>query len=375
MSSRTPSPKPVSVDVQTPPDRRPGRLVSLDAFRGFTMFWIVGGTSLALALRGLSSSLAGFFAYQLTHSPWEGLRYYDIIWPSFMLMVGMSIPFSFARRRLTQSRELLIAHVVRRSVILFLLGSLRGSVLDGRPELIELSSALQPIAIAYFLAAFLALYVPSPKAQAAVGAAILAAHGLLLAFVPGPDGSYVQGRNLVTMVDLAVLGRTHPEGWGTVLTAFPPAATTILGLLLGRVLLSSVAGRKKLLTVTLAGLGCLAAGYALTPWIPVIMKLWTTTYGLVSAGWSCLLFALFFWIIEVRAYKKWAFPFAVIGMNAIAIYLGVVLVPVDRIVGIFTAPLAAALGASGPLLEASAVIAVEWLILYWMYQRKIFLRV
>src|SRR5437773_785488 len=126
------------------------RLGSLDALRGFTMFWLVGGKAFVMALAGLGiGTLSDTLKYQLTHTPWAGLRYYDLIWPCFMLMAGVSIPFSFARERT-------MTNVWRRAVVLFLLGSLRESISTGTPHLIELSSALQPIAIAYVAAAYLA---------------------------------------------------------------------------------------------------------------------------------------------------------------------------------------------------------------------------
>ncbi len=354
----------------------PGRLMSLDAFRGFTMFWIVGGKSLLMALRAFEPNLVvGWIAYQLDHTPWQGLRYYDLIWPSFMLMVGVSIPFSFAKQRLTRSRRQILERALKRAAILFLLGSLRVSVSSGTPTLVELSSALQPIAVAYLAASFLA---GRPwKAQAAAGGGILLVYALLLALVPAPGipaGSYRQEANLVIAVDNAVLGRAHPEGWGTVLSTLPTISTTILGLLLGQLLMSEASSRRKAAIIGLTGAGGVLLGLALWPFIPVIMKLWTTSYGILSAGWSCLLFLAFYWIIDLRGCRKWAFPWVVIGMNAIAAYLGPTLVPIGRIVRIFTKAPAETMGAFGPLFSAAAVLLVEWLILYWMYRRKIFLR-
>jgi len=124
----------------------------------------------------------------------------------------------------------------------------------------------------------------------------------------------------------------------------------------------------------LTGLGCLAAGLALSPVVPVIMKLWTTSYGLMSAGWACLLFLFFYWLVDARQYQKWAFPLVVIGTNALAAYLGPSIVPTRRIAGIFTAPLARQIGTFGPLFTAAIVLLVNWSILHWMYKRKIFLR-
>lgn len=340
------------------------------------MFWIVGGKSLLVALGALQAgAIVTMLRYQLTHSTWEGLRFYDLIWPSFMLMVGVSVPFSFAKRAQIQSRGQILLTAAKRAVVLFLLGSLRVSMHDNSPTLVELSSALQPIGLAYFVAALLAW--SSPRVQAACGVGLLVAYGALLAFVSGPGfaaGSYVKGANLVLFVDQWVLGRAEPEGWGTVLSAIPTVSTTLLGLWIGGLLRGPLSPPRK--TAIIAGLGAagVALGFALSPVVPIVMKLWTVTYGLASAGWACLFFAVFYWIIDVQGWKRWSFPFVVIGMNAVTIYLGVSIVPFSRIVGIFTKPLAAGLGGWGPMFSAAAVLLVEWLVLFWLYRRKIFLK-
>lgn len=154
--SAAPVPGPAALAQTIPPAAAPAiRLASLDAFRGFTMFWIVQGKAIVEGLRALGNNpvLAGL-TYELDHSAWQGLRYYDCLWPSFMLMVGVSVPFAIAKRSQTQTDRAMLLHALRRAIILFLLGSLRESVSLGSPFLIELSSALQPIAVAY-LAAFL----------------------------------------------------------------------------------------------------------------------------------------------------------------------------------------------------------------------------
>lgn len=335
------------------------------------MFWIVGGHSLALALGALGpGAVVSLLKYQLTHSPWEGLRFYDLIWPSFMLMVGVSIPFSFAKRAQMETRGQILLSALKRSVVLFLLGSFRTSLKNNTPTLVERSSALQPIALAYLAASLLA--GRAMRTQAAVGALILAGYGLLLAFVP--PGSYTKDTNLVLAVDNAVLGRPHEEGWGTVLSTIPTISTTVLGLLIGELLLSGRAPQRKAAIVAALGVAGVALGFALSPLVPIVMKLWTASYGLASAGWACLIFAAFYWVIDVRGWKQWSFPFVVIGANAIAIYLGVSIVPFAKITGICTRPIAAHLAAWGGLFSAAAVLLVEWLVLFWMYRRKIFIR-
>jgi predicted acyltransferase len=358
-------------------DISPGtkRLSSLDAFRGWTMFWIVGGTALVAGLQALNANpVINGLVYELNHSDWQGLRFYDLIWPSFMLMTGMSLPFSYAKRSLTETHRQILMRVLRRFLVLFLLGSLRESIHFNRPYLIELSSALQPIAVAY-LAAFL-IVRRSWRFQAAVGAGILVFYALLLAFVPAPGvpaGSYDRNANLVLWTDLVTVGRVLPEHWGTVICTLPTISTTIVGMLLGELLMTNRSTASKMKTIGLVGLSGVVLGWALNPVIPIVMKIWTTSYGLASAGFACLMFLVFYWLVDVRGYRKLAFPFLVIGMNAVAIYMSESIIPWSKIVAIFTDPLAGTLGSLTPLFHAIAVLTVEWLVLYWMYKRKIFL--
>lgn len=339
------------------------------------MFWIVGGTALVAGLQKLTPNpIINGIVYELSHTDWQGLRFYDLIWPSFMLMTGMSVPFSYAKRSQTQSHRQIFMRVLRRCLVLFLLGSLRESISFKHPYLVELSSALQPIAIAYF-AAFL-LIRKSWRVQAAIGAGILVFYALLLAFVPAPGvpaGSYGRDANLVLWVDLATLGRVLPEHWGTVICTLPTISTTILGMLLGELLMTTRTAANKMKIIALVGFSCVTLGWALNPVIPIVMKIWTTSYGLASAGFACLMFLVFFWLIEVRGLRRWSFPLVVIGMNAVFIYMSESIIPWRQTVGIFTAPLESILGSFTTLFHAILVLGIEWLVLYWMYKRKIFL--
>jgi len=293
-----------------------------------------------------------------------------LIWPSFMLMTGMSLPFFYAKRATTESRHQVFLRVLRRCLVLFLLGSLRESISFQRPYLIELSSALQPIAVAYFTAFLIA--GKSWRVQVIAGASILIFYGLLLAFVPAPGvpaGSYDRNANLVLWTDLATVGRVLPEHWGTVICTLPTISTTILGMLLGELLMTNLGERRKMTVICAVGIACVALGLALSPVIPIVMKIWTVSYGLASAGFACLMFCGFYWLIDVCGYKKLAFPFVIIGMNALAVYVSQSIIPWGRIVAIFNP----ATGSWAPLIHAITVLAVEWLVLYWMYKRRIFL--
>lgn len=359
------------------------RLVSLDVFRGFTMFWIVGGGMLMVGLDACGHNVViNAIVRQLEHSQWIGLHFYDCIWPSFMLMVGVSIPLSLAKRTLTESYRQQLAHAVQRAIVLFLLGSVRESISLGSPYWVELSSALQPIAIAYFVAFLVAK--KSWRFQASLAGIILAAYALVLAFVPAPGfpaGSYAFNHNLVHFVDIALLGQHHwdiwpyrDEGWGTVLVVIPAIATTLIGLLIGELLMTSRSMSSKAKIIGGMGVGFLIAGFALSPVIPIEMKMWTTSYGLASAGVACLEFLFFFWLVDIAHYRKWSIIVLPFGMNAVFIYMLVSLVSINAGTDIFTRPIAVHLGSGGLLFQASAALGVEWLILFWMMKRKIFIK-
>jgi len=378
-SSPAAGPETKRIPVPAPAER----LGSLDAFRGFVMLWIIGGEGLMVGLAALGHNrVIEAIVYELNHTPWQGLRFYDCIWPSFMLMVGVSVPLSFAKRSLTQTYHQQLAHAAKRALVLFLLGSVRESVLIGSPYLVELSSALQPIAIAYFVAVLVVR--KSWRFQAGLGAGILVGYALVLAFIGAPGilaGSYQYNHNLVHWVDIALLGQAHwdrwpfaNEGWGTVLSTIPTISTTLLGLLIGELLMSSRSKESKARFIAGIGLACIAVGYAISPAVPVVMKMWTTSYGLMSAGCACLMLLFFYWLIDIRGYRKWAFPLTVIGMNAIFIYMFTSLIHLDPIVDVFTQGIVRVLPNSALLFQQVAILAVEWFILFWMYKRKIFLK-
>ena len=145
------------------------------------------------------------------------------------------------------------------------------------------------------------------------------------------------------------------------------------GLMIGDLLGSSRSTASKMKLIAAVGVGGIIVGYGLSPWIPIEMKMWTTTYGILSAAWACLMFLLFCWVIDVRGWRRWSFFFVVMGMNALAVYLSESVTRLSHIAGIFTNAAAPALGSATQLANAVLLIAVEWAILYWMYRRKIFL--
>ncbi len=351
------------------------RLASLDALRGFIMFWIIGGAALMSGLQHLSSNpFVNVLADELHHTPWQGLRFYDCIWPCFLLMVGISVALSAAKRSSSQTDGQMMLHALKRVIALFLLSSLQESINRGSPSLVGYD-ALQQIAIAYFVAFLLAR--KSAWAQVMVAGLILAAHALVEAFVPAPGipaGTYAFNHNIVYAIDVAVLGRAHPAGFGNLLCGIPPISICILGLIIGQLLIRQRSTDSRIKVMGGVGLLCLAWGYALSAVIPIIMKMATASWAFLAAGWSSLLFMLFFWLIDVRGYHRWTLPLRVVGMNALFIYVFSLLIPIGQWASVFSKGMVGAFNPSEPFLRWILALAAEWAILFWMYRRKIFIK-
>ena len=165
-----------------------------------------------------------------------------------------------------------------------------------------------------------------------------------------------------------------PGGLGALISMIPPISTTILGMLIGRLLMNKqTRPTYKIRILALTSTGILTVGYMFSFFVPVVMKMWTVSYGLISAGWACSVLLLFYWVIDVKGSKKWAFPFVVIGMNALAIYLSFTVMRLSEISNVFTHGIVESLGQFGLIFAALVFVVLEWAILYWMYKRKIFL--
>lgn len=306
----------------------PGRLVSLDALRGFDMFWILGADAIGPAVLGIQgSSITHALGEQLDHVAWEGFRFYDLIFPLFVFMVGVSIVFSLTRMVERQGRPAALARIAKRTVILYLLGLFVYGGFSTPYEEIRLLGVLQRIALCYGATATLFLFF-KPKVLAGITAAILLGYWALLALVPVPGEaavSYAEGHNIVNWFDLHYLplrkwDKTHdPEG---ILSTIPAIASCLLGVFAGLLLADDRrSNREKVKMLAVAGVALVIAGYGWGFAFPIIKKLWTSSYVLVAGGWSLLMLALFHEIIEIRGWKCWAQPFVWIGMNPIALYI------------------------------------------------------
>lgn len=379
-----PIPVPTSAETARPP-----RLMSVDALRGFDMLWIssgIGGAEIATALERWITGNKGWVALQLQHVAWEGMRFEDLIMPLFMFLAGVSLPLAFqARLAKDPSRPRLWRHIAIRIVLLWIFGMLcQGNLLSYDPAQWKFySNTLQAIAAGYLIASVFHLYLPL-RGQVAATAALLLASWAVFAWVPAPGGTagdYSPGGNIAIWIDKAILG-SHQDGteYAWILGSLNFGATTMLGVFAGRLLQAKeLSGNRKALCLAGAGLGSLLLAAAWTPFHPLIKHLWTGSFVFLAGGLSLLLLALFYWTIDVRGWRRWAYVCVVIGVNAIAAYL------LTEIPGLHLKQLAdpfvrgiqhwgLSKGAYDFVL-ASAQFALVWLILWHLHRQKIYLKV
>lgn len=360
-----------------------GRLVSLDALRGFDMFWIIGGREVLQTWANWLDSPGKDEIYrQFHHVRWEGFVFYDLIFPLFLFVVGAVLPFSMAQHRQRgDSGTAIHMRILRRAILLILLGLLYGHALKLDPAEFRLSGVLQRIGICYFVAALFVVHT-GVRVQTAVLAALLLGYWALLAWVPAPGsppGDFTMQGSLPGWVDrnflpgkLLYYGHGDNEG---ILSTFPAVGTTLLGVLAGHWLRSAWSAGIKVLGLVLAGLACLGLGSLWGQWFPIIKNIWTSSYVLVAGGWSLLLLAVFYGIIDGLGYRRWAFFFVVIGANAITIYVARQFINFSYTTDFFLGGLARHLGGFGPVSLAMGLVAIEWLLLLYLYRNRIFLRV
>jgi predicted acyltransferase len=359
-----------------------GRLLSLDALRGFDMFWIVGADSVVQALGQLSHSApARLLASQMEHKPWAGFAFEDLIFPLFVFIVGVSLVFSLGRQLAEGGRRAACKRLLRRALLLYVLGLLYYDGLSRPLNELRLLGVLQRIALAYLFAGLVFCFC-GLRGCLAVCVGLLVGYWAVMTFVPVPGigaGDFAEGRNLANWLDRQYLplrkwdGDHDPEG---LLSTLPAIASCLLGVLAGMLLQPrSVAERAKVRYLALGGLALLAAGWLWHLQFPVIKKVWTSSFVLVAGGYSCLLLAAFHQVLEVWQWRAWARPFVWIGMNSITIYMICELVDLKKIaLRLVGGDVFQGLGRFGDLAVALVVVALSLWICHLLYRRKIFLR-
>jgi predicted acyltransferase len=370
-----------AIEPQSQPgSQAQGRLVSLDFFRGAT-----------IAVMILVNSPGGSVTYwPLQHAQWNGWTPTDLVFPFFLFIVGVAMVFSFAARLgRGNSRGSLVLHTFRRSLIIFLIGLLLNALFNPHLATLRIPGVLQRIAVAYFAAALILLYSHT-RAQVLWTAGLLIGYWLLMRFFPVP-GYGVPGQdipllhpdaNLTAYLDRALMaghlyeGTRDPEG---VLSTLPAIATVLCGVLTGGWLRSNRTQEQKAIGMLLLGIAGLVAGKLWGLWFPINKKLWTSSYVLFSAGFALVCLAACYWAIDIKLHRGWwSKPFTIFGTNAIAAYIiseflagffGWKEIVFQHTFAYMTSPRLSS------LLYSLAIVALCFLPVWWMYRKRIFLKV
>lgn len=386
------------------------RLASLDVYRGATMLFMA---SEIMRISRVAEAYPGnpiwqFIAFQTSHVAWTGWSLWDLIQPSFMFMVGVALPWSVASRRANgKTYRDLWRHTLWRSFALVALGIFLRST--GRPQTnFTFEDVLTQIGLGYPILFWLGW--KTPRFQAIAAAAILSGYWLIFALFPAPGPTFNwpavgvpvdwpnhltgfashwdKNSNFAAWVEewfLNLFPSPKPflfNGGGYLTLNFVPSLTTmIFGLLAGGVLRSKSTEDEKRLMLLKAGAAGIISGWLLdlVGICPMVKRIWTPSWALFAGGCTCWLLLLFYWIVDVKQWRSWTLPFTVVGMNSIAMYCLVHLI--DKFIGeslkvhfgrgifsIFGAPFE-------KVFEGGIVLVVLWLICYWMYQRRIFIRI
>jgi predicted acyltransferase len=373
------------------------RLLSLDTLRGFDMFWIIGGGALIEAItRCFPTSGLQILAGQMEHANWVGFHFEDLIFPLFMFISGVTIPLAIlSKLEKGSSRKEVILKNARRMIILIALGMIYNGVLRNGFSTARYTSILAQIGISYFIASLIIIYNKSVRSQLLWLAGLLTVYSVVQLFIPVPGagaGVLTPTDCINSFVDRMLLpGRlaydAHAEmavGNGVfdalgILSTISSVGMTLMGYFAGRILLRNDSSpQKKVLTLISAGAALILLSLILSPFYPVIKKCWTTTYNLLSGGISFLLIALFYYIIDVRGYKKWTLFFRVIGINSIFSYLLItgsllnISYTTTSLFGWIINPMGEN---GGQLILVLGNISLGWLLLYYMYRKNILIKV
>ena len=361
------------------------RIISIDALRGFDMFWIMGpelgNTFVASLVVLIFGHLPPAVHFQLEHR-YARFGAWDMIMPLFLFIAGVSLPFSIGRRlEGGDSRASIYLKVLRRVIILWILGMIsQGNLLQFRLDHLKVySNTLQSIAAGYLVASIALVELRTVAKQMILCAGLLVSFALIMLYVPWPGGatgSFAQDANLAWWIDTTIMGRYMDGGGYTwILSSLGFAATVIMGSLAGHVLKSPSPGQRKVLTLIGAGLASLAAGSLASFIVPNVKHLWTSSMVLWAGGWSLLLLAVFYLVIDVLGYKRWAFPLQVIGANAIVAYMAEKLFGIEHMCRNLFGGLCSHFGPAHEFILTCLSILLLWSALYYLYRNRTFVRI
>jgi predicted acyltransferase len=357
------------------------RILSIDFFRGITMFLLIGEFSeLFNYLKDpyFEGTIVSFLSTQVHHHPWNGLHFWDLIQPFFMFIVGVAMPFSFSKRwNRGDSWNATFRHTLKRSFLLLFLGWAVYCIGPGKIEF-RFTNVLLQLSLTYLIA-FLMM-------RKAVKWQLLVSFGMILLYyllyqlwpVEGFNQPFVADHNFGTWFDLNIFGQTNGGHWVSV-NAIATTAHTIWGVVAGMILMNDWSPAKKIRILLLTGMIGVVTGFALDPWVPIIKRICTPSFVIVSGGFALIAMALSYWIIDVLKFRRGTKFFAVVGMNPLFIYVFAIVGGNELIARIYKPFVPVFFGWGGNLAINIAVSSLVWFslwyICYFLYKQKIFIRV
>jgi len=357
------------------------RLVSLDFFRGLTMFLLIAEFAQIFPLL-LAPQFVGtpmhFLGVQLEHCEWAGLHFWDLIQPFFMFIVGVAMPLSFNKRIAKgENNNKLLLHVLKRSLLLLLLGWALYCIEPGK-IMFRFQNVLAQLSVTYLLAYL--IMRKAPWFQILFSVLLLGLSEALYRFFPieGFNHPFVAGENFGAWFNLLISGEIGEGNWA-IFNAFPTAAHTIWGVLAGQLLIGARSPKSKIQILVISGIIALAVGFSLSSVTPIIKRIATSSFVFASGGWAILMLALCYWVIDVLKFRKGILFFSVVGMNPLFIYLfahvgGAMLI--GSIISPFTMAIFGFAGTwTADFLTSVTVLFFLWYLCFWLYQRKIFFRI
>ena len=363
------------------------RLYSLDALRGFDMLFIMGFSGFVIALCGLSDSVfAGWLAEQMRHVSWNGLAHHDTIFPLFLFLAGVSYPFSLAAQRAKGMTSWQVHRkILTRALALIALGVVYNGLFKFDFENLRIASVLGRIGIAWAVAALLYIHC-GVKTRVVVAVVILLGYwGLSMIVAPdavagadslSKDGCLVGYIDRLLLPGKLIYGNFDPEG---LLSTLPAVVTAMLGNFAGewvRQPQERVSGDRKAALMAVAGVVMAVVAWAWNFVLPINKMLWSSSFVLAVGSYSLLMFALFYYIIDVRGWRRWTLLFRVIGLNSITIYLAQKIIDFKKIARFFLGGVADVCPEDwSKVVLAGGYVLVCWLLLYFLYKKDTFLKV
>lgn len=364
----------------------PERLLSLDLFRGLVMFLLVAeGAGIYHTWLNATEpgSVMHSIALQFHHHPWNGLRFWDLVQPYFMFIVGVAMWYS-VKKRLGRgdSRRQVTLHILRRCLILLAFGV--GLHIGYKGRLVwELWNVLSQLSMT-ILIAYAIMHLRS-RTQLLISLGLLLLSESLYRFtgIPGYDQPFVKDHNFGSFMDMVLMGKINDGGGWVAINFIPTAAHTIWGVLAGKLMASPLSPWKKIRTLVAFGAPAVLLGYGLN-WTgadPIIKRICTASFVLTSGGWALLTLAFFYWLVDLAGARRWVWFFAIVGMNPIFIYVFMETAGKQWLVD-FTSSFVAdgiiRLGSQqnvAMFINSAVVLTIAWLLCYWLYRRQIFIKI